>query len=156
MLRRLLDPLRLMTVLPLRLTRYAAVRVARGTRSWELLVDRALTEPVLLRGWDGARQLREEGAVAERGEPLADEEDGEPVAVREGTVDQTPEVVDITETDLADWAQMPFAEATALARELEPDRLHALLDYERQHGHRPRFEQLLRNRIDIGPDRGTG
>lgn len=156
MLRRLLDPLRLMAVLPLRVTRYAALRVVRGTRSWELLVDRALTEPVLLRGWDGAPSQIAEGADEQPAGPLADERSPEPATEPDDTADPAPEVVDLTDTDLADWAQMPFAEATARARELEPGGLRVLLAYEREHGHRARLEQLLRHRLDVGPNRGTG
>ena len=162
-LRRVLDPVRLLAVLPLRITRYAALRVARGSRTWEQLVDRALTEPVLLRGWDG-------GAPVPVVEPSSREgtgADGEPrpaaVPAAEGEPDpEVPvvltgrEVVDLTEDELADWAQMPYAAASARARELEPEGLRTLLEYERRHGHRPRFEQLLQHRLDVGPTRGTG
>ena len=163
MLRRVLDPVRLLAVLPLRITRYAALRVARGSRTWEQLVDRALTEPVLLRGWDGGAPVpvvepssREgEGADGEPGPAVVRAAEGEPGP--ELPVDLTGrEVVDLTEDELADWAQMPYAAASARARELEPEGLRTLLEYERRHGHRPRFEQLLQHRLDVGPTRGTG
>lgn len=160
-LRRVLDPVRLLAVLPLRITRYAALRVARGSRTWEQLVDRALTEPVLLRGWDGGAPVpvvepssREgEGADGETRHAAVRAAGGEP----EVPVDLTAaEDVDLTEDELADWAQMPYAAASARARELEPEGLRTLLDYERRHGHRLRFEQLLQHRLDVGPTRGTG
>lgn len=143
-LRRLLDPVRLLTVLPLRLTRRGAVAVARGSRRWELVLEKALDEPRRLLAWDaaGSRDVPAGPPTPPAAPASSHGEPGEP----------TGGVIDLTEEDLADWAQMPFAAATARARELEPERLRALLDYECAHGHRQRFLQLLQHRLDLaGP-----
>lgn len=130
MLRRIADPLRLTALLPLRLTRYVSLVVARGAHRWELLVEQALTDPVVLRGWDGASNRAADPQPPAPGPP------------------ERTHVVDLTDDDLADWAQMPFASASARAADVDGEGLRALLDYERAHGHRPRFEQLLRRRLD--------
>lgn len=129
-LRRIADPFRLTALLPLRVARHVSLLVARGSRRWELLVEQALADPVVLRGWEGA---------SARTADLQPVRDGPP---------PRPVVVDLTDDDLADWAQMPYASATARAADLEPSGLQLLLDYEQSHGHRPRFVQLLRRRID--------
>lgn len=54
MLRSTLGPLRLSAALALHVTRLAALVATRSARRWELIVERALAEPVLLRGWQGA------------------------------------------------------------------------------------------------------
>ena len=130
MLHRIADPLRLPALLSLRVTRYVSLVVARSSRRWELLMEQALADPVVLRGW--------EGASAHTVDPQPAVDHPRPPAG----------MVDLTDHDLADWAQMPYASATARAAELEPRGLRLLLDYEQSHGHRPRFVQLLRRRID--------
>jgi hypothetical protein len=143
-LRRLLDPVRLLTVLPLRLTRRGAVAVARGSRRWELVLEKALDEPRRLLAWDAAEPHDEPV-----GQPPRPSSTVPAAGDREEQDDGGGGVVDLTEDDFADWAQMPFAAATARARELEPERLRALLDYECEHGHRQRFVQLLQHRLDV-------
>ncbi|MFN8157045.1 MAG: hypothetical protein U0R68_06490 [Candidatus Nanopelagicales bacterium] len=132
-LRTLIDPFRLTASLTLRATRYAALAIARSSRRWEMLVEQALAEPVLLRGWEGASR-----AATPPPRPARDDV-----------------VVDLTDDDLADWAQMPYSSATARASELQGEDLRTLLDYERAHGHRPRFVQLLRRRL-ADEERSTG
>lgn len=136
MLRRIIDPIRLPVALSLRFTRVVSLIVARSSRRWELLVEHALTEPAVLRGWDGA---------------AAHSSDPPPVRAEPG-----PETTALlSEDELADWARMPFSSATARVSTLHGDELRVLLDYERSHGHRPRFVQLLERRIDES-DREAG
>lgn len=125
MLRTLIDPFRLTAALTLRATRYTALLVARSSRRWEMLVEQALAEPVLLRGWEGASS-----AASPLPRPTRDDD-----------------VVDLTDDDLVDWAQMSYSAAAARASRLQGDGLRTLLDYERAHGHRPRFVSLLRRRL---------
>jgi hypothetical protein len=140
-MRYLADPFRLSAVLSLRVTRYVSLVVARSSRRWEHLVEQALSEPVLMRGWQGTAGTDPEPGTGRPAPtpaaPVVDPADG-----------TRTDGADLTEEELADWAQMPFSTATARARELEGGDLRALLDYERSHGHRPRFEQLLQRRLD--------
>ncbi|MFN8149256.1 MAG: hypothetical protein U0R76_17540 [Candidatus Nanopelagicales bacterium] len=125
-LRTLIDPFRLTAALSLRATRYAALLIARSSRRWEALVEHALAEPVLLRGWEGASRAATPPRHPSRGDA----------------------VVDLTHDDLADWAPTAYSTASARASELQGEDLRALLDYEQAHGHRLRFVQLLRRRLD--------
>ncbi len=51
-LRRVADPIRLTSILPLRVARALGLAVARRARRWELSVEHSLVDPVVLH-WDG-------------------------------------------------------------------------------------------------------
>lgn len=134
MLRTVLDPFRLTSLLSVRLARRTAPVVAGRTRGWEAALERMLLQPVVLH-WDGDLSPQQ---------PDVDR--------RKASL---PRPSALAESDLEEWAHLPYAAAWARAAELPTTELRHLLDYERSHGHRARFERLLQHRVDL-IERHTG
>jgi hypothetical protein len=72
--------------------------------------------------------------------------------------DGTATMPDVHETDGAqdlgaadlpveDWPELSFAEAQSRLSTCQPDDIQRLLDYERSHGHRPRYALMLEQRL---------
>ncbi len=126
MMRDLVEPFGLLVALPPRVARHGAILVARAAHRAELLVEQALTEPVALRGWSGVA-LDDVGPAASA-------------------------VVDLTDnglaaTESATGQGQRFGSVSERSAQPDAADLRALLDHERTHGNRARFEQLLRRRL---------
>jgi hypothetical protein len=134
MKRTVVDPVRLIALLTARVLRRTSLVAARGSRRWETALQNALEAPVLQ--WAGPWAV-----VAE---PLQPQAPRGPLAH-----------VGLTDDELAAWAALPFPAASARAASLDTPDLRHLLDYERCHGHRVRFERLLENQVEL-LERRTG
>jgi hypothetical protein len=123
-----LEQARQALLLPVRLVRAGAVKVATTVRHWEVALEGATGQPV------------EEHAAT----PFAEHPRG---TEQRAADDARGESLGADDLPVHDWAELSFADAQARISALPTNDLETLLDYERSHGHRLQYTLLLEQRI---------
>lgn len=108
---------------PVRLARAGAVVLATTVRHWELVLE-GEDRPTAVPG----RSHDDAGLQGKL----------EPAAHASASTDRLP---------VEDWAELSYADAQARLATCDADDLRTLLDYERSHGHRPQYTNLLEQRL---------
>jgi hypothetical protein len=113
------DQVRRILLPPVQLAREGSVAASRTLRHWELL----LMDP-------------ESEAVHAHAVAVTDEHRA---ASAEGLA--------VTDLPVENWPELSFADAQSRLSSCDADEIQLLLDYERTHGHRPRYALLLEQRL---------
>jgi hypothetical protein len=114
-----IDQLRRILLPPVQLAREGSVAASRTLRHWELML------------------MPPEAATAVT--PDVHEADAREA---DGAEDQG-----VADLPVENWSELSFADAQARLSSCQADEIQLLLDYERSHGHRPRYALMLEQRL---------